>query len=250
MIGGMLVAGVVLIVVVAVLSQRGNMTQETAKKATTTAQQAQTAVKDKAPKAALAQTDKRARSAKKAAVQVRHDLTVVTRVVKETQTVLGLGPRGLTGRNGRDAMLTFTLQGLLDALSPLVVGRLSDRLDATLPDVVRETCGGSCKGDPGSDGTNGKDAPPVTPEAISAAVAANCGGSCKGDPGVNGTNGVDGQPGVNGVDGQPGANGQDGAPGTPGTIVLSVQTACPDGNGGFVAGVATDPDGDGNFTCP
>jgi hypothetical protein len=157
------------------------------------------------------------------------------------------GPGGLRGPQGPPGKVTFTLEGVIDGVSPLVIGRLSERLDATLPDVVAANCGGSCNG---TDGRDGKDAPPVTPEAINAAVAANCGGSCKGDPGVNGTNGVDGQPGANGVDGQPGANGQDGAPGTPGTVVLSVQTACPDGNGGFVAGVATDPDGDGNFTCP
>jgi hypothetical protein len=224
------------------------MAQETAKKATTTAQQTQTLLKGKPSNADLEHTNDVATTAGKKATRLQTKVVTLTKTVHETRVVLGLeGKAGAPGRNGRDAVVPFTLSGLLDALSPLVVGRLSDRLDSTLPDVVRETCGGSCKGDPGSDGTNGRDAPPVTPEAISAAVASNCGGSCKGDkgdPGVNGTNGVDGTNGTNGVDG---LNGQNGAPGT---IVLSVQTACSDGNGGFVAGVATDPDGDGNFTCP
>lgn len=56
--------------------------------------------------------------------------------------------------------------------------------------------------------------------------------------------------GLDGPKGDKGDAGHDGAPGAPGSLVVSVQTACPDGNGGFVVGFATDADADGSYTCP
>lgn len=56
--------------------------------------------------------------------------------------------------------------------------------------------------------------------------------------------------GLDGPKGDKGDPGQDGAPGAPGSLVVSVQTACPDGAGGFAVAFATDPDADGTFTCP
>jgi len=64
-------------------------------------------------------------------------------------------------------------------------------------------------------------------------------------PGMQGPRGEKGDPG------EKGEKGDTGQPGAPGTVVLSIETACPNGlGGGLTPGVATDPDGDGNFTCP
>ena len=215
---GFALAAFVVVVVVAVVGLRlyGNqadMATQTAKNATTTARNAQSAVKDKAPKADLAETDKRARSAKKAAVKVRHDLTVVTRVVHETRTVLGLeGKRGAPGRNGRDAVLTFTLADVLAGLSPKLTEVLTDRLPT--PAQVADACGQACVGSPGADGRDGREGPastvpgppgPVGPQGVQGDVGP---AGPQGPPGADST-----VPGPPGPQGPPGAPGADGAPG-------------------------------------
>jgi len=67
----------------------------------------------------------------------------------------------------------------------------------------------------------------------------------RGDAGAKGDKGDKGEA----VVGAMGTNGQDGAAGAAAPPVLSIQTACPDGMGGFVTGFATDPDADGSYTC-
>jgi hypothetical protein len=59
--------------------------------------------------------------------------------------------------------------------------------------------------------------------------------------------GPEGEPGRDGSDGKDGA---DGAPGQDGKTPVSIQTVRPDGQGGIEVCQATDPDGDGAFTCP
>jgi hypothetical protein len=67
-----------------------------------------------------------------------------------------------------------------------------------------------------------------------------------GPPGVGekGNMGPPGRDGVDGIDGAPGPQGPRGpAP-------VAIETACPTPSGGFVAGFATDADGDLMYTCP
>jgi hypothetical protein len=181
--------------------------------------------------------------------------TVVREVHTQTrifvrQGILERGPKGIEGgagpigRTGPPGKVPFTLTELAAELSPRLTEVLADRLPAAL----ELACGGSCNG---KDGADGKDAPVVTQEQLDLAVAHYCDArnGCVGPAStVPGPQGVQGEAST--VPGPAGADGQPGPQGPPGTLVLSVPTACPDGNGGFVTGVATDPDGDGNFTCP
>lgn len=60
-----------------------------------------------------------------------------------------------------------------------------------------------------------------------------------------------GPQGEKGDKGDKGDTGAQGAQGEPGKTVIDVQTACPTGLlGGLTPGIATDPDGDGHYTCP
>jgi hypothetical protein len=103
-------------------------------------------------------------------------------------------------------------------------------------------------------GPQGKDGPMGPPGATGAPGPAGEQGP-KGDTGATGRDGspapvppeavpVPGPMGPAGMDGQPGSPGADGQPGAPGTLVLSVETCALPGL------TATDPDGDGTFTCP
>ena len=104
---------------------------------------------------------------------------------------------------------------------------------------------------PGARGRSGAEG------AVGAAGTASTVPGPKGDKGdmgdsVTGPAGAKGDKGDKGeaVVGAMGTNGQDGAAGAAAPPVLSIQTACPDGMGGFVTGFATDPDADGTYTCP
>ena len=96
----------------------------------------------------------------------------------------GIGERGATGRRGRPGQ---SIRG-----RPGEAG----------------TPGKSIEGPPGSDGKPGADAPPVTSEALSDAVAAYCENhnDCRGPAGADGSNGRDGVDGAQGPPGPPGSN--------------------------------------------
>lgn len=167
-------------------------------------------VKTKAPKTALAATDKKATTAKKATDKVSRKVERQVIKLDRTITVLGkAGVNGLPGKNGspgppgRDAVVPFSLQDVIAGLSP----KLADRIP-TAAQVV-DACGSACVGPAGRDGVDGRDAPPVTDAQLDAAVARYCDAhnQCQGAQGVQGATGPQGLPGA---DGAPGAQGPPG----------------------------------------
>ena len=219
------------------------------------------------------QTDRNATTAKKRAdtsaqkittvagdaSQAKKDSSLAIRVLKGAPGARGelghVGPAGLAGARGRDGArgaqgppgkVPFTLAEIIADLSPKLTAVIDDRLPAAL----ELACGGPCNGKPGADGKDGKEGAPSTVPGPPGPAGVQGDTGPAGPAGPVGPAGADGAPGPQGIQGDVGPQGIQGPAGTPGTLVLSVQTACPDGNGGFVTGVATDPDGDGNFTCP
>lgn len=173
----------------------------------------------------------------------RRCLTVAKRAQSCVERVVGAqAPGGTTGRSGR--MGARGLNGLRGE-----PGKPGDRgaIGATGPSGPQGEPGPTgppgpqgLQGIPGIQGNTGEVGPRGDPGQKGE----------KGDPGDPATTGPPGPPGPAGMDGASGPMGPAGADGAPGSLVLSVQTACPDGNGGFVEGFATDPDGDGTFLCP
>lgn len=233
---GLLVAGAVLIVVVAALSRRGDMAQETAKKATTTAQKAQGAVvkTDKTARAAKAKTDKVQRQVERQVIKLDRTITVLGKAgVNGLPGKAGsAGPAGITGLQGPPGKVPFTLTEVLAGLSPLLTARLEDALPAAL-DVA---CGGSCNGKAGADGKDGRDAPAVTQEMVDLAMAHYCDvhNGCQGPQGVPGAaSTTPGPPGPAGADGAPSrVPGPQGPPGQD-AVFPATLTCVDNGNGTF-----------------
>lgn len=201
-------------------------TQAKAEKATTTARKASNDAKTKAPRTALAKTNKTLHAVK---VIQRKQTTIL---VRQGFAVRGKnGVPGPAGPPGRNAVVPFTLSDVIDGLSP----KLTERLPT--PAEVADACGSACVGPTGPAGQNGRD---VTQDMVDAAVAKYCDahGQCRGPTGQPG---ADSQvPGPQGPAGQPGADstvpGPQGPPGAP----------APPPPTTFACGPAN---ADGTFTC-
>jgi hypothetical protein len=175
-----------------------------------------------------------AKTANRRVIRVNRTQTKLVTVLRRVG-VLRRGKAGLSGATG--------LQGLQGA--PGIVGAVgraptADEIDAA---VARYCLQHACALPPTGDQVTAAvvafcrtDACGPTVEQVAAGIVSYClSHACRG---LDGPKGDKGDPGM------------DGAPGAPGSLVVSVQTACPDGNGGFVVGFATDPDADGTYTCP
>ena len=183
-------AGVLL--VAAAVAVVGYIALHRSDKAVEKAKSVQREVKTKAPKAALAKTDKKATVAKKATDKVARKVERQVIKLDRTITVLGkAGVNGLPGKNGRpgppgrDAVVPFTLKDVLDGLSPLLVSTVTERVP-TAGDVVK-ACGDACVGPAGEQGPRGDQGP-------------------KGDAGPPGADGPPGPAGPQGPAGPPGAS--------------------------------------------
>ena len=197
-----------IVIVVLSLSQRGNMATETAKKATTSAQNLRrgAVAAGKLAAAAKKKTDKVSRKVDRQVIKLDRTITVLGKA-----GVQGLpgkngtaGPPGITGAQGPPGKVPFTLADVLAGLSPKLTEALTDRL----PGALELACGGSCDGRPGADGKDGKDAPAVTQDMVDLAMAHYCDvhNGCQGPPGAAST-----VPGPQGVPGDPGPQGPPGA---------------------------------------
>lgn len=197
------------------------------------------AVQKLAPKAT--ENTKRATMALAQAKTANRRVIRVNRTQTRLVTVLrrvGILRRGKTGLSGATGLQG--LQGAPGLTGAMGRGPTSEEIDAA---VARYCLQHTCALPPTGDQVTAAvvafcrtDACGPTVEQVAAGIVSYCvSHACRG---------------LDGPKGDKGDPGQDGAPGAPGSLVVSVQTACPDGNGGFIVGFATDPDGDGTYTCP